>query len=94
MLATQDLQPSAGSQLAFEERSVEGAAEAEEVTPTVRLGSQLHVRLPRAQRVKAAVLVRRPVRHAIRRSHRHVRRAYAVHSSPPNAFGLPATQYR
>ena len=31
MLATQDLQASAGSQLAFEERSVEGAAEAEEV---------------------------------------------------------------
>src|SRR3984893_12467321 len=31
MLATQDLQASAGSQLAFEQRSVEGAAGAEEV---------------------------------------------------------------
>jgi hypothetical protein len=76
-------------------RSVAAPADTEEVAPAVRLGSRLQVRLPRAQRgLKTAAQVRRPVRHAIRRSHRHAHRAYAVHSGPPNAFGLPGTQYR
>src|ERR1700730_10739866 len=44
MLATQDLQASAGSQLAFEERSVEGSAEAEEVKRVVRQADLLLLR--------------------------------------------------
>jgi hypothetical protein len=74
-------------------QSVAALAETEEVVPTFGVDSRLNIRLPRGQRgAKATVLVKRPVRHAIRRSHRHVRRAYAV--GPPNPFGLPATQYR
>jgi hypothetical protein len=44
MLATQDLQASAGSQLAFEERSVEGSAEAEEVKRLVHQADLLLLR--------------------------------------------------
>src|ERR1700687_675735 len=50
MLATQDLQPSAGAQLAFEERSVDGAEEADELQQIFR---QVDLLLLRAAAVAA-----------------------------------------
>src|ERR1700674_5410926 len=50
MLATQDVQPSAGAQLAFEERSVDGAEEADELKQIFR---QLDLLLLRASGVAA-----------------------------------------
>jgi hypothetical protein len=50
MLATQDVQPSAGAQLAFEERSVDGAEEADELKQIFR---QLDLLLLRAAGVAA-----------------------------------------
>src|ERR1700674_4945976 len=50
MLATQDLQPSAGAQLAFEERSNDGAEEADELKQIFR---QLDLLLLRASGVAA-----------------------------------------
>jgi hypothetical protein len=48
-------------------------ADTVEVVPSVHLGARLNVRLPRGRaRAKAAVWTKRPVRHAIRRSHRPV----------------------
>jgi hypothetical protein len=76
-------------------QSMAALAETEEVAPGFRVDGRLNVRLPRGLRgAKATVLVKRPARHATRRSHRHVRRAYAVRTGPPNPFGLPGTQYR
>jgi hypothetical protein len=76
-------------------QSVAALAETEAVAPAVHVGGRLNVRLPRGLRgAKATVLVRRPVRHAIRRAHRHVRRAYAVHGGPQSPFGLPGAQFR
>ncbi len=76
-------------------QSVAALAETAAVAPALRAGGRLNVRLPRGVRgAKATVLVRRPARHAARRSHRHVRRAYAVQGGPSNPFGLSANQYR
>ena len=50
MLATQDLQPSAGAQLAFAERSVDGAQEADELRQIFR---QVDLLLLRASGVAA-----------------------------------------
>jgi hypothetical protein len=76
-------------------QSMAALAGTEEVAPAFRVDGRLNVRLPRGLRgAKATVLVKRPARHATRRSHRHVRRAYAVRTGPPNPFGLPGTQYR
>jgi hypothetical protein len=69
---------------------------APQVAPTVHLGARLNVRLPRAARAragaKAAALARRPVRHAVRRPHRH--RSYAVYRGSSYPFGQPGMQYR
>jgi hypothetical protein len=76
-------------------RAVAALANPEEVAPSVHLGARLNVRLPRAQTVaKAATLARRPVRHAVRRPHRHLHRSYAFHGAAANPFAQPRMQYR
>jgi hypothetical protein len=76
-------------------QSVAALANTEEVAPSVHLGARLNVRLPRARTVaKAATSARRLVRHAVRRPHRHLHRAYAFHGGAPNPFGRPGMQYR
>jgi hypothetical protein len=74
-------------------QAVAALANTEEVAPSVRLGARLNVRLPQARTVaKAATLVKRPVRHAVRRPHRH--RSYAFHGRAANPFAQPRMQYR
>jgi hypothetical protein len=74
-------------------RPVAALADTVEVTASVHLGPRLNVRLPRGRaRAKAAAAVRRPVRHAIHRSHRHLHRSYAFHRGPSNPFGRPRMQ--
>jgi hypothetical protein len=76
-------------------QAVAALADTAEVAPSVHLGARLNVRLPRARTVaKAATWSRRPVRHAVRRPHRHVHRFYAVHGGPSNPFGQPGIRYR
>ena len=75
--------------------AVAALADSEEVVPAVHLGARLNVRLPRARAIaKAATWSRRPVRHAIRRPHRHSHRSYAFRGGAPNPFGQPGIRYR
>jgi hypothetical protein len=71
---------------------------APQAAPTVRLGARLNIRLPRAARgrvgAKATTLARRPVRHAVRRPHRHLHRSYAVYRGSSYPFGPPGMPYR
>lgn len=76
-------------------QAVAALANTEEVVPSVHLGARLNVRLPRARAIaKAATWSRRPVRHAIRRPHRHLHRSYAFHGGAANPFGQPGIRYR
>jgi hypothetical protein len=76
-------------------QAVAALANTEEVVPSVHLGARLNVRLPRARAIaKAATWSRRPVRHAIRRPHRHLHRSYAFRGRAPNPFGQPGIRYR
>jgi hypothetical protein len=74
-------------------QAVAALADTEEVAPSVHLGARLNVRLPRAA-AKAPTLARRPVHHAVRRPHWHLRRSYAFRGAPASPFGQPGIRYR
>jgi hypothetical protein len=71
-------------------RPVAALGDTVEVAPSVHRAMRLNVRLPRGRaRSKAAASGRKPVRHALRRSHRHLHRSYAFHVGPANPFPRP-----
>jgi hypothetical protein len=81
---------------ATELQSVAALADKEEVAgPTIRGGAPSSVRLPRAHAGTKVAPARKPVRHAIRRPHRHRgHRFYAASNSYAYPFGPSGTRFR
>jgi hypothetical protein len=76
-------------------QSMAALADQEVVGPPIRPGAPLSVRLPRAHAGTKVTPARRPVRHAIRRPHRHRgHRFYAASYSYGYPFGPSGTRFR
>jgi hypothetical protein len=81
---------------ATELQSMAALADQEAVVgPPIRRGAPLRVRLPRAHAGTKVTPARKPVRHAIRRPHRHRgHRSYAASNGYANPFGPSGTRFR